>query len=207
MLSYKQYLVEYKGEHEAPDKDNGAPLYDLTLNGVYPKDFYEKGISHYGDGIPNIDTESFSVIYSAKNKPNKLVKVYRAVPELNFEDKEKLKEFYNIIFYRNKYNFFPMNNKIVDEISNKINEEDYDELQKKIVQSIKNEIEKLESVIESDKKIKINNGDWVTLSLKYAKEHGRDNLNNKYKILTKTVKSKSLFNDGNSINEFGYYQE
>ena len=130
MLSYKEYLMEYKGEHEAPDKDNGAPLYDLTLNGVYPKDFYEKGISHYGDGIPNIDTESFSVIYSAKNRPNKLVKVYRAVPELNFEDKEKLKEFYNIIFYRNKYNFFPMNNKIVDEISNKINEEDYDELQR-----------------------------------------------------------------------------
>lgn len=207
MLSYKQYLEEYKGEHEAPDKDNGAPLYDLTLNGIYPKDFYDKGISHYGEGNTIADNESFSVISSVKNRPNKLVKIFRAIPELNFEDKEYLNELYKIMSYFNKHNFFPMNNKVIDSIRDKINEEDYDKLQSEIKDTLKNEIEKLENKIKDNDNIKINNGDWVTLSRTYAKEHGRDNLKNKYKIISKTVKSKNLFNDGNSINEFGYYQE
>ena len=38
MKSFKSF---YRGEHLAPDQDS-APGYDLTLNGVYPKDVYDK---------------------------------------------------------------------------------------------------------------------------------------------------------------------
>jgi hypothetical protein len=51
-------------------------------------------------------------------------------------------------------------------------------------------------------KLTINDGDWVTLSLTYAKLHGENNLK-KFKILSKTVKASQLYNDG-YIAEFGY---
>jgi hypothetical protein len=44
----------------------------------------------------------------------------------------------------------------------------------------------------------------VTLNRSYAVEHGRSNLNNRYKILTKTVRAKDLWTDGNSLLEWGY---
>ena len=54
-------------------------------------------------------------------------------------------------------------------------------------------------------KHKINAGDWVTPSRSYAKEHGEGNLNNKFKIISKTVPAKHLHTDGNSIHEWGYH--
>jgi hypothetical protein len=36
---------------------------------------------------------------------------------------------------------------------------------------------------------KINEGDWVSSSREYAKEHGRSNLNSKYRIISKKVKA------------------
>ena len=35
-------------------------------------------------------------------------------------------------------------------------------------------------------------------------EHGKDHLKNKFKIVTKTVKAKDLYTDGNSLSEWGY---
>jgi len=52
----------------------------------------------------------------------------------------------------------------------------------------------------------INNGDWVTLSKTYAKEHGESALDD-YKIISKQVKANELFTNGDSINEFGYWTE
>ena len=57
---------------------------------------------------------------------------------------------------------------------------------------------------QKQRPIKINNGDWVTTSKLYAKQHGEANLNNNYKIVTKTVKASQLYTDGNSIFEWGY---
>ena len=57
---------------------------------------------------------------------------------------------------------------------------------------------------QKENPIKINNGDWVTTSRLYAKQHGESNLNNSYKIITKTVKASELYTDGNSIFEWGY---
>lgn len=121
----------YKGEHEAPDHTNGAPLYNLK--GIYPDDFYGvNGLQHYASDDPS----SYYIVRSYHNKPNAILKVYRAIP--------------NTI------------------------------------------------------KAKIEPGNWVTLNIKYAKEHGQDNLLNKYKIITKTVFARDLFTDGNSIQEWGY---
>ncbi len=57
------------------------------------------------------------------------------------------------------------------------------------------------------KKIKnpqINNGDWVTISLEHAKNHGYQQFDKNYIILDKIVKAKDLFTDGGSIHEWGY---
>jgi translation initiation factor IF-1 len=70
---------------------------------------------------------------------------------------------------------------------------------------ISDEIERLKNIPDTnEEKIKINPGDWVTTNLNYAKSHGKSNLNNQYRILTKIVPAKHLYNDGNSIHEFGY---
>ena len=66
---------EYRGEHQGPGKEEGAPLHDVTMNGVYPEDFYSaNGARYYGDGSP----EDFSVvdlIQSLRNKPKSKVKI------------------------------------------------------------------------------------------------------------------------------------
>ena len=52
----------------------------------------------------------------------------------------------------------------------------------------------------------INNGDWVTIVKDYAITHGKANLNNDYKILTKTVRAGDIYTEGNSVLEWGYYR-
>lgn len=54
------------------------------------------------------------------------------------------------------------------------------------------------------KKPGIYSGDWVTISRAYAKEHGKSNLNGKYKIISKLVHPRDIYTDGNSIHEWGY---
>jgi hypothetical protein len=46
-------------------------------------------------------------------------------------------------------------------------------------------------------------GDWITPNINYAKEHGR-RFDDGYHIIEKTVPAKHIWNDGNSIHEFGY---
>lgn len=56
-------------------------------------------------------------------------------------------------------------------------------------------------------KVKIEPGDWVTISRRYAKEHGQDNLGGDFRIISKTVNARSLFTDGNSPEEWGYHPQ
>lgn len=120
---------EYKGEHESPDKDNGAPFYNVI--GIYPADFYSSAGYQYASDALDV----YSDVKSAFKRPNKRILIYRAVPK-----------------------------------------------------DIKT----------------INKGDWVTTSKKYAIEHGKENLNGNYKILSKMVYARDLFTDGNSLLEWGY---
>ena len=128
---------DYRGSHEAPSYDENAPLYDLTLNGIYPEDVYSsKAIRYYGTGFPIADRSAFKIINRSRNKPNDKIEIYRAVPK-----------------------------------DTRIN--------------------------------KINAGDWVTIVKEYAVTHGQSVLKGEYKILSKIVRAKELYTDGNSWLEWG----
>jgi spore germination cell wall hydrolase CwlJ-like protein len=75
-------VADYQGEHSAPMKDSGSPLYNVT--GVYPKDFYSgKGFQYYADlgSEKNMDRSSYGTINSYLGMPDRPITVYRAVPK------------------------------------------------------------------------------------------------------------------------------
>ena len=77
-----KYRGEHRGAHIAPGPKDGASLDDVTANGMYPKDVYsDKGAHYYGSGNYPEDVAVLRKIHAARNKPNKLVSVYRAVPK------------------------------------------------------------------------------------------------------------------------------
>lgn len=51
----------------------------------------------------------------------------------------------------------------------------------------------------------INNGDWVTTSQQYAKNHGENALNGEYEIIKSKVKANTLSSEGYPY-EFGYHE-
>lgn len=76
-----QEQVGYQGQHTAPMKDSGKPLWDLS--GIYPEDFYsQQGARYYGHGEDLArDSRIVSQIQSFKGRPDRLVTVYRAIPK------------------------------------------------------------------------------------------------------------------------------
>ena len=201
--------MTYRNDHKAPINDGHcSPLWDVTLNETYPKDFYEDTVRMYGDGEA-YDYESASVIRMVRNKPNSIVKIYRAVPDYNYDIKLKINSLNSALNYNYKYGFFPISRirsffyffEIIDKfIPNKSN--NYDENKKEMIDYIHNEKENLNK--SKSKRLSINAGDWVSVSNTYARNHGMSNLNSKYTILSKSVKAKYIWSDGNSINEQGY---
>lgn len=128
----------YRGEHTAPDSTSGAPLHDVTANGIYPEDVYSpQGLRYYGTGDDPGDTKMHAKINRLRGKPKKMILIYRAIPH-------------------------------------------------------------------GLKGAKINRGDWVTLSKKYAMDHGRSALNGKYRILSKIANAQDVFTNGDSWHEWGY---
>jgi len=71
----------YSGSHEAPTKDGGgAPLYDVSS--IYPEDIYSyNGARYYGHYGDFRDNEAIGIIQRARNKPDHLIRIYRAVPK------------------------------------------------------------------------------------------------------------------------------
>lgn len=133
----------YRGLHEAPLKDSGAPLHDLTGGGrIYPDDVYGPMASrYYGHGAdPQMDARLFYKIQSLRGKPDEMVDVFRAVPKEAFV---------------------------------------------------------------GGKQPKFEHGDWVTISRRYAVEHGESALNGNYKIMRARFPAKALFTNGDSAYEFG----
>lgn len=72
------------------------------------------------------------------------------------------------------------------------------------LRNIKNARIKVFRAIPEDLNIKISKGDWVSIERSYAKEHGKNNLNDQFKIISKTVFARDLFTNGDSIQEWGY---
>jgi hypothetical protein len=71
----------YKGQHLAPMRDSGKPLHNLT--DVYPDDFYSfEAPRLYGHGMDaNRDARIIRQIQSFKDRPDRPVTIYRAVPK------------------------------------------------------------------------------------------------------------------------------
>lgn len=180
---------EYRGEHTAPGKED-APLYDVTANGIYPADFYSnKGLHYYGSGDP-YDSPAFYLILACRNRPNKPVKIYRAVPTKPSPAKELAK------LEKQMHEF--MRRGVMPSDSYFSNGAQWYEWAHK-------EKEKLAMLSEpTQEKMTINPGDWVAIDRKYAKDHGESVLNGNYKILSKTVPARELYTDGNSIREWGW---
>lgn len=69
---------DYRGEHQAPGVSDGAAIYDLTHNDIYPADVYSSnGFRYYGEGEP----DGFWKAMNFKGHPNRTVTVFRAVPK------------------------------------------------------------------------------------------------------------------------------
>lgn len=194
---------DYRGLHQAPSNDGfSASLYDVTK--IYPEDIYSyNAIRYYGHGIPS-DSEAIYIIQSSRNKPNKPIKIYRAVPDFNKDTITKIKALNYIIGYFDNNRYFPMKNNIVWQLQDKypIEQFSYNEQQKMIYNDIQRQLEQLS--LQLQKPIAINPGDWITITKSYAKEYGESTLMGDYKIISKTVTAKELFTDGNSIHEWGY---
>jgi hypothetical protein len=206
----KESESDYKGEHEAPDREYGSPLHDVR--DMFGKDFYDLSIDEivrqFGS-YNSYDRYLAQTIKMYQNKPNLKIKIYRAIPDFNKESKDRIKDLSTIINYYDKYRFYPTsyNNKrlndIVYEYENIIKNTNpdikYDDLQKEIYESLWKDMIELRS---KKKKYEINPGDWVTIIRDYAVQHGKNELKN-YTIISKTVYADEIYTEG-YMEEWGY---
>jgi hypothetical protein len=133
--SYSAMVNKYQGDHKPPSPPDDSPLHDLT--DTYGDNIYTPNALRYFGTGGNVsdDKQAIAVIQNAKDDPDAVITVYRAVP------------------------------KGVD--------------------------------------AKINRGDWVTITKGYAAQHGQ--YFDEYDVVSMQVPAKSLYNDGNSIQEWGYW--
>ena len=191
MKTYQAFITEienYKGEHQASGKE-GAPLHDLTHNGVYPKDYYDRWHEYAGD-----EKDAALIVNGYRNRPNKLITIYRAVPyqqtkEDLLADLQKAQA-----LWLKKAKPYPAF------------EFEFQKLgKKKYYEWLGDEEEKVKKSNTNVQNIKdINPGDWVTIIRKYAESHGKAHLKNKYRILSKTVRAKEIFTNGDSLAEWSW---
>jgi len=185
--TYTKEDEDYRGEHTAPS-NNGYDQPMHNLGGIYPEDIYGMhAAQYYGDGSA-YDNTSIAIIQGARNRPNKPIKIYRAVPHELTND-ELIKK-----YQKEKAQIMRLG-KVPAGVA--MSKSAYYEF-------ISNELERLANAPADTTKLAINPGDWVTTVKQYAIDHGRASLGNKYKVLSKTVKAKDLYTDGNSIHEWGY---
>jgi hypothetical protein len=182
---------DYKGEHQAPHGSDAysSPLYDMT--NAFGTDIYTSNAARFfGTGEP-YDQYAVSIIQSVRNRPNASITIYRAIPKV-LTISEKINELENHKAYILKYGKLPKG------INNWQTSSQYYEYASE-------ELERLKQSPKQDEVLnKINDGDWITTVRQYAVDHGKGHLNGKYKILSKTVKAKNVYGNGDSIFEFGY---
>lgn len=181
--------IEYKGYHQAPDAENGAPLYDLQ--NIYPDDIYSlDGARIYGTGDA-YDERAIMILRQARGRPNYPVKVYRAIPKV-ITKQQHIQDLTDQKKYILRYG------KVPPRINTHMDTSEYYEY-------LSDEIEKITKSDNLPDKVQINPGDWVTISREYAVLHGKSSLKGIYRVLTKTVRAKDLYTEGNSLHEWGYF--
>lgn len=77
----------------------------------------------------------------------------------------------------------------------------------KVLKQIKNNPNAEITIYRATTGNKINKGDWVTLSRKYAEYHNNSQFNGKGNIIELKVKAKDVQYAGDDINEFGYFPQ
>jgi hypothetical protein len=79
--SLMESVGDYRGQHSAPTRDSGAPLW--KLDDIYPDDFYSaQGVQYYGSGSePMRDASVIGQLQALRGRPNAPVTIYRAVPK------------------------------------------------------------------------------------------------------------------------------
>lgn len=183
---------DYRGQHQAPDKSDGAPLHDVTLNGIYPADFYgPEGLRYYAHD--QISMQAMSLVQRMRNHPRWGVTIYRAIPKV-LTDQDR------IIELQKQKAYILRTGKIPRNVNTSLNKSQY-------FDKIWEELQRLEATAQptvQQSRITINPGDWVTIVRGYAVEHGQGNINGQYRIIQKTVPARCLYTDGNSISEWGY---
>ncbi len=207
-MNFKLFLKEseesYHMFHRPAGKDTGSPFYNVCIK-TYPDDFYtlpiETAARYYGSHHPD-DIYTVYKIREAHNKPETKVKIYRAIPKI-LNNQERIEE-YN----KQKAQILRtgrMPTKPDEELLSRAKRKGYAKISSAYFEELLDAIERLEKLPqEPEPKISINKGDWVTTSRRYAIEHSMGQLRGNYRILTKTVKAKDLYTDGNSLMEFGY---
>jgi hypothetical protein len=226
-MSDINYLIEriitdehddsYRGSHRAPDKETDAPFYDLTINGIYPKDVYTnmREYLHSESNSFNISVIS-SLLMAYRGKPNKPIVIYRAIIYKKNLDliyvkydiyqkaqKQFLKrnEFPSYIFDYLPYGFFKKSkSEIYDYMYDYINDH------QSSIQDGSAEKEYKDDLTKKKSMFRINPGDWVSPSLGYVKDHGEAAKNQveAVKIVKKTVLAKDIFTSGDGLLEWGY---
>ena len=181
--------LSYRGQHEAPGPDFGAPLHNLSQ--MYPDDIYSsKAAQYYGHGVP-YDQKAALIMQQYKDKPDATVTIYRAVPK-EMSNADKAAELDRHMGAYMRRGLLPQDAHIKE--GSKWYDWAYDE---------RDRLRKLpDEPVEGINAI--NAGDWVTLTRDYAKEHGESALRGKYKIISKKVKAKDIWTNADSIHEFGY---
>jgi 8-oxo-dGTP pyrophosphatase MutT (NUDIX family) len=181
---------DYRGEHQAPTRGPGsAPLHDLT--GVYPEDFYSSNAHQLYSSGEHYDVETIHIIQSLRGRPNKPVRVYRAVPHQP-GPAEQAARLDQQKAYHLKHGRPPA-------------DADRPPQGQRWYDWASGEADRLRAMPEPAKtKPSINPGDWVTVNKRYAVDHGKNALGGKYKIVSKVVPARHVYTDGNSLHEQGY---
>jgi len=73
-------IENYRGQHQAPDRESGAPIHDVTANGVYPSDFYQGNALHYYGTGHEADGYAVNKILGLRGRPDAPVKIWRSIP-------------------------------------------------------------------------------------------------------------------------------
>ncbi|MCE2742317.1 MAG: hypothetical protein LW701_01875 [Fluviicola sp.] len=161
------------------------------MTNSFGEDIYTSNAARYfGTGDPN-DQLAVSIIQSLKDKPNATVTIYRSIPRI-LTISEKIDELEKHKAFILKYGKLP------NGVGNWQNSSQYYDF-------IYDELKRLKETPKQDEKLSvINDGDWVTTVRQYAVDHGKAHLGNNFKILSKKVKAKNIYGNGDSIMEFGY---
>lgn len=178
--------------HTPPHNDEQghfSPAYDVSK--AFPELYsmsFAQALQAYGDGS-DADAEALQIVKLLRNNPNAKVKIYRAV-------EKGLRQ--NISDLRRDSRYIRQNKSTPPWADVPPHSRD------EYTTYVESQLSNLRSVENADIKPTIGVRDWVTITRRYAEDHGELAIPNGYTIITKTVLAKDLFTDGNSIHEWGY---